>query len=93
MKGRTQIDFSTKETVEKVEVDENRNLSQVLTTSENIDVDNVPMDTSETVNTAHLVSTSSLESSLSDELNAKDENVDSTKNNNLSNPQNAEDIK
>ena len=84
------IDFSTKETVEKVEVDENRNLSQVLTTSENADVDNVPMDTSETVNTARLVSTSSLESSLSDELNAKDENVDSTKNNNLINPQNAE---
>ena len=51
------------------------------------------MDTSETVNTARLVSTSSLESSLSDELNAKDGNVDSTKNNNLSNPQNAEDIK
>ena len=74
------IDISTKETVEKVEVDENRNLSQVLTTSENIDVDNVPMDTSETVNTARLVSGSSLESPLSDELNAKDENVDSTNN-------------
>ena len=87
------IDFSTKEAVEKVEVDENRNLSQVLTTSENIDVDNVPMDTSETVNTARLVSRSSLESSLSDELNAKDENLDSTNSNNLSNPRNAEDIK
>ena len=88
------IDFSTKETVEKVEVDENRNLSQVLTTSENIDVDNVPMDTSETVNTtARLVSTSSsLESSLSDELNAKDDIVDSTNNNNLINPQNSEDV-
>ena len=72
------IDFTTKETVEDVEVDENRNLSQVLTASGNVDVDNVPMDTSETVNTARLVSTSSLESSLSDEPNAKDENVDST---------------
>ena len=87
------IDFSTKETVEKVVVDENRNLSEVLAANENVDVDNVPMDTSETINTARLVSTPSLESSLSDELNAKDENVDSTKNNNLSNPQNAEDIK
>ena len=88
-----EIDFTTKETVEKVEVDENRNLSQVLTTSENIDIDNVPMDTSQTVNTARLVSRSSLESSLSDELNAKDENIDSTNNENLINPQIAEDIK